>query len=335
MSHPSRAHERVAASLPAKLQICDPETLRPLSAAVEGEIVDVSLGGVRIIFSELPASLADSLAPGISIAMAPVDKQALPHRVLHLKIAWFKARIEEGSASQASLGASYTDHTSASDRAALLAFAQSKVNVAAATQSSGRKRRILAAVAACAALALLAAHVLELRGRVAEQEVLIDSLRGQLAKATAHPPLSPDSRTFQRPERAPPARPAPAALSPPDADGPIAEKPPAPPALLEPAVRPAFLAYKVADPLEGVDVISVELLNGDLVGVLSSRAMSAQRVVLSLGYRCDGNTDGGTCVCQTQEMILPPNRRSEFACTPFPPLDSERVELMIGLKVNP
>ncbi len=290
MSTFHRAHERIAVAIDAGIQLRDPETLRSFSQSISGKIVDVSLGGVRIEFESLPSSLSDALAPGVLISVLPANNVA---PTLYLTVAWFKARIEEGSASQSSLGARYSPRTAEPERAAFLAHTTQPRRSA---QRSGELRRWLrhgVRAAALLIIGLLLWQNHDLRQR-------LDAQDQRLAERAA----------------------APVAIA-----AVVAEPAPPPPAAPTP-----FMRYQTERAPPGVKMASIELLNGDFVGSMTNEQAAARQLNVTLEYPCELPAGAGTsCRCQTPAIKLAGNSRADFACTPVPARKTKPESLTVRL----
>ncbi|HZH03079.1 MAG TPA: PilZ domain-containing protein [Myxococcaceae bacterium] len=327
MTSNRRAFERIATSIEVRVHVCDPVTLHPLTMPVTARVGDVSLGGVRMEIPQLPASLADAFGPGVVVGMTPAAP-GLTLGVLHLTVAWFTSRVDGGEMSGAAMGAQFRK-VSEADRAVLVSYATATRRRPVQIGAERPRRRWLwwATAAAIAAVGLWRYRVLH--ERVSEQDSQLDALAAQVRGQAPEPPPRSSRPQADPVQAASGTAPVKAAL-PPD---PVPKVEP-PAAASRAASEPdpfVSLKYRTAGTVpDGIQMASLELLNGDFVGAVVSTLGEDRSLSVALEYACDGAGPGdASCRCETPQMTIRARRRTEFACTPKAVPKSTREPLQI------
>jgi hypothetical protein len=300
--------------------------------------LDVSEGGAKIEIEGNALHMADNaFAPGNTVLLKADSSELKLRNSIYLSVAWYRTRQEGNRSAVGTLGGRFTS-IDADDLQALIKHATAAPAAPSAAGPLAAALRanatsIIAVVAASAVAvylwsqsADLPGKVIDLTQRTAQLEQQVESLRSALHAHTESTRVEP-ARSEPVKQVSPVAPPVVAAVA------------PARPVEAPPAARPmgeGRVQYDVAEGINGVELASLERVNTDFVGLMTSKLATPQSVIVELEFRC-GLGDGGApakCVCRAPGIRVPPNGKAEFLCTPESAIPPGYVEAVAHLRAG-
>jgi hypothetical protein len=280
--------------------------------------VDISMGGMRFEVHNLPRELGRAIGPDITIAATFHSPTLRLSGDVFFNIAWFHPYTGRESSARASIGAYFT-RISDADRDQLLHLAEFPSTLLGRLSPMTRLVVALSLVLG-AGFALGLPYAAQLRGQVTELTHRVDQL-GTL--------LEVERRAHER------------ALAQKRADGPDvvmtstvgtvgatstdagneATRPSAAIVRIDKprgrGTKPRAIEFQVRRTPDGINLKSLELLQGDFIGTLTNEEPEDLGVAVFLDYGCQASDeDAGVsrCVCEAPQIAVPKHGKIEFAC---------------------
>jgi hypothetical protein len=280
--------------------------------------VDISLGGMRFEVHNLPRELGRAIGPDLTVAATFHSPALRLSGDVFLNIAWFHPYAGRESSARASIGAYFT-RISDADRDQLMHLAEFPSTVRGRL---GPMARLVVGLSLLlgTGLALGLPYAAQLHGQVTELTHRVDQLGTLLElERRAH-----DRALAQKRADGPDVVMAStvAALGPASTDA--GEEAPRRSATIvridKPrgrGTKPRTIEFQVRRTPDGISLKSLELLQGDFIGTLTSEEPEDLGVAVFLDYGCQASDeDGGIsrCICEAPQIAVPKHGKIEFAC---------------------